>query len=103
MCCNFQLLESTVLSSHWSHIINLRPYNAELQEQDLLKPSHDTLRAAYESMVTLLVGVTREEMYTPDLEARERQTTNNGAQAGPVSTKQNHNLRRYFQKPKPSC
>ena len=47
----------------------LKELDVELQEQDLLKPSHDTLRAAYESMVILLVGVTREEMYTPDVEA----------------------------------
>ena len=40
-----------------------------LTEQDLLKPHSDTLYRAYEEIVCLLCGQTREGMYAPNLEA----------------------------------
>ena len=42
-----------------------------LTEQDLLKPHPDTLYRAYEEIVTLLCGETRDEMYAPDLDAAD--------------------------------
>ena len=38
-----------------------------LEEQDLLKPHPDTLYRAYEEIVCLLRGQTREAMYAPNL------------------------------------
>ena len=40
-----------------------------LEEQDLLKPHPDTLYRAYEEIVCLLCGQTREAMYAPNLDA----------------------------------
>lgn len=40
-----------------------------LTEQDLLKPHTDTLYNAYEEMVVLLCGETRDTMYAPELDA----------------------------------
>lgn len=40
-----------------------------LTEQDLLKPHSDTLYRAYEEIVVLLCGETREAMYAPELDA----------------------------------
>ena len=42
-----------------------------LTEQDLLRPHPDTLYRAYEEIVCLLCGQTREAMYAPDLEAAD--------------------------------
>ena len=42
-----------------------------LTEQDLLKPHPDTLYRAYEEMVVLLCGESREAMYAPELDAAD--------------------------------
>ena len=42
-----------------------------LTEQDLLKPHSDTLYRAYEEMVVLLCGESREAMYAPELDAAD--------------------------------
>ena len=40
-----------------------------ITEKELLRPHPDTLFKVYEDLVVLLCGETREEMYTPNLEA----------------------------------
>ena len=42
-----------------------------LEEQDLLKPHPDTLYRAYEELVCLLCGRTRDALYVPDMDAAD--------------------------------